>query len=397
MANTTITTLLLALLCVSVVESARNKFNPSNVETSICKSLVEPQGYTCQEHKVTTKDGHILGLQRIPVGRSGKPADKPPVLLQHGLFMDAATWLFNSPNESLAFILADRGYDVWLGNIRGTESSRGHTSLSPNDPNFWNWSWDELAADDLPANVQYVHDQTRQNLHYVGHSQGTLMALTAFSQRNLLNLIRSAALLSPVAYLSQMSTLLGRSVADTFLAEEIFWLGVHEFIPQGQQLAQLLKPICTQPGIDCPSLLSAITGPNCCLNTSRTNLFLDHEPQSTATKNLIHLAQMVRWGKFAMYDYENPLENTRHYGQPSPPLYNIANIPIDLPLFLSYGGKDTLSDPNDVQRLLGDLKNHDKDKLVTQFIENYAHMDFVIGVNANTVVYEPLIAFFQQH
>ena len=34
-----------------------------------------------------------------------------------------------------------------------------------------------------------------------------------------------------------------------------------------------------------------VLGPNCCLNSSRTNEFLDHEPQSTATKNMIHLAQ----------------------------------------------------------------------------------------------------------
>lgn len=36
---------------------------------------------------MTSEDGYILGLQRIPTGRSGEKADKPPVLLQHGLFV----------------------------------------------------------------------------------------------------------------------------------------------------------------------------------------------------------------------------------------------------------------------------------------------------------------------
>lgn len=38
--------------------------------------------------QVTTKDGYILSMQRIPGGRSGEKAgSRVPVLLQHGLLM----------------------------------------------------------------------------------------------------------------------------------------------------------------------------------------------------------------------------------------------------------------------------------------------------------------------
>lgn len=35
----------------------------------------------------------------------------------------------------------------------------------------------------------------------------------------------------------------------------------------------------------------ATVGKNCCVNSSATDIFLQHEPQPTATKNMIHLAQ----------------------------------------------------------------------------------------------------------
>ena len=96
-----------------------------------------------------------------------------------------------------------------------------------------------------------------------------------------------------------------------------------------------------------------------------------------------------------MYDYNEEEENRKHYGQARPPVYNMTSIPNDLPLFLSYGGKDALSDAKDVQLLLDSLKDHDGDKLVVQFIEDYAHADYVMGVNAKQAVYDPLMVFFR--
>ncbi|PRQ52660.1 putative triacylglycerol lipase [Rosa chinensis] len=362
----------------------------------ICASMVEAQGYPCEEHTVTTEDGYILSMQRIPGGKSGETSgNKIPVLLQHGLLMDGITWLLLPPDQALAFLLADNGYEVWIANTRGTQYSLGHTSLTPDDPAYWEWSWDELVVYDLPATYQYVHNQAGQKIHYVGHSLGTLIALGAFSKDQLVNMLRSAVLLSPIAHVGQMTSPLARAAAENFIAEALYKAGYREFNPRLEAIIKVLNASCAKSGVDCTNLLTSFTGQNCCLNPSIVQVFLAHEPQASATKNMIHISQMIRDGKVAMFDYIDKDKNQKHYRQDTPPEYKMASIPHDLPLFLSYGGADALSDVQDVKLLLNSLKDHDGDKLVVQYRDDYAHADFVMGETAKRDVYDPLMAFFK--
>ncbi|XP_020109283.1 triacylglycerol lipase 2-like [Ananas comosus] len=396
-------TFMFRLILLSLGLTANNSLNLKEDQTStghgdgICKSRLEIYGYECQEHHVTTEDGYILSIQRVPNGRSGTGKDattKVPVLLQHGVLMDGITWLLSSPDKSLGYILADSGYDVWIANSRGTKYSLRHMFLSPSNSAYWEWSWDQLVAYDLPAVVEYVYNQTRnQKIHYIGHSLGTLMALASFCEHRLLDMIRSAALLCPIAFLDQITSSIARASANAFVGEVSYWLGLHEFNIIGRSGDELLLQVCNQPGVNCYDLITSFTGRNCCLNSSSVRVFLDHEPQPTAMKNMIHMAQMIRRGTIAKYDYDSYEENMKHYGQAHPPAYNMSNIPNNFPLFLSYGGRDALSDSNDVRHLLKMLKCHHKTKLKVRFLQNYAHGDFVMAVNAKQLVYDPLISF----
>nr|AGV54324.1 triacylglycerol lipase 2-like protein [Phaseolus vulgaris] len=381
-------------LVLTTVSHGRN-INPPVY--GICSSSVILHGYKCQEHEVTTNDGYILSVQRIPEGRangSGSRTRKQPVIIQHGVLVDGMTWLLNPPEQDLPLILADNGFDVWIANSRGTRFSRRHISLDPSSPAFWNWSWDELVSYDLPAIFNYVFTQTQQKINYVGHSLGTLTALASFSEGKLVNQLKSAALLSPIAYLSHMNTALGVIAAKSFVGEVTTLFGLAEFNPKGLTVDAFLKSLCAYPGIDCYDLMTEITGKNCCLNSSTVDIFLRNEPQSTSTKNMVHLAQTVRRGVLTKFNYVRPDYNIMHYGDVFPPIYNLSNIPHDLPLFISYGGRDALSDARDVQNLLDNLKFHDVDKLSVQFIKEYAHADYVMGFNAKDFVYNAVISFF---
>jgi lysosomal acid lipase/cholesteryl ester hydrolase len=104
----------------------------------------------------------------------------------------------------------------------------------------------------------------------------------------------------------------------------------------------------------------------------------------------------VRDGVLQKYDYVLPSRNIASYGWAEPPAYNMSNIPADFPLFLSYGGLDALADPTDVRILLDDLRGHHPDKLTVQYLEHFAHLDFVMGVCAKDYVYEDVIAFLHR-
>ena len=92
--------------------------------------------------------------------------------LQHGLFSDATTWVLHGA-QSLSVVLAQAGYDVWLGNNRGNVYSRHNTHLDPvkDYTQFFDYSFYELGKFDAPAQINYVLRQTgKSKLSYIGHS-----------------------------------------------------------------------------------------------------------------------------------------------------------------------------------------------------------------------------------
>jgi gastric triacylglycerol lipase len=88
----------------------------------------------------------------------------------------------NDEDKAPAFVLANRGYDVWLGNIRGNRYSNAALSL-PYIRDYWEFSFDEMAQFDLTASFKYIANKTSKKIHYIGHSQGTLIMFIALSMK----------------------------------------------------------------------------------------------------------------------------------------------------------------------------------------------------------------------
>ncbi|KAL2634034.1 hypothetical protein R1flu_005513 [Riccia fluitans] len=368
-----------------------------NADTwNLCEQIILKMGYPCQNYTVTTEDGFLLGVYRMPYGFNENLPEKswsrPPVFLQHGLLQGGDNWVLNNPEESLAYILADAGFDVWLGNIRGTRWSHGHVSLHPQDKDYWDWGLDELAGYDLPAMLEFVYKSTARKLLYVGHSQGTIIGFAAFTQDRVGEFVAAAAMLSPITYLDHINCAFCNVASHYYVERMMKTIGVHEFNLRNEIGVELVDRVCSSPKVDCENLLASITGANCCFNSTRIPFYMQYEPHSTSLKNLAHLAQMVRKGTFEMYDY-GKLGNILHYYRLSPPAYDLFKIPQSMPIWLAWGGNDALADPVDVAHTMAELPS--KPELV--YVEDYGHIDFVLSTRAKSDVYDSLIAFFRAH
>lgn len=74
--------------------------------------MIEYWGYPAEEHKVTTEDGYVLTLHRIPYGRGQNQSldvSRTPVFLGHCLLCSSAVFAFGPPEQEIAYILADAG------------------------------------------------------------------------------------------------------------------------------------------------------------------------------------------------------------------------------------------------------------------------------------------------
>ena len=71
--------------------------------------------------------------------------------------------------------MVDRGYDVWMGNARGTKYSNVHERDSPDSDSpwtlkeRWNFSWADKGRYDLPAFIDKI-------LEVTGEPKVTVMA-----------------------------------------------------------------------------------------------------------------------------------------------------------------------------------------------------------------------------
>lgn len=313
------------------------------------------------------------------------------IFLQHGLMGSSDNWNTNNEEDCLAYLLSDAGFDVWMGNFRGNIYSRNHTTLTHNDPEFWRFSFDEMAKYDLPAMLDYVLDQTGvEKVQYIGHSMGTTTFFALMSsQPSYQEKVSSMIALAPVATLRNIQSPI-KYLAP--LVNEIHFIlrmfGSEQEIMTNRMMISLWDPynVCNNHDF-CENLQFIITG----FDPKRADekmvpMILSHNPAGASTQTLFHFAQGVDSGNFAMFDH-GIIQNRKRYGQDKPPLYNVSNIA--LPITLFHGKSDWLTGTEDIQYLENTLPNLVASHQVLN--PTFSHLDFLWARDARNLVYDNIL------
>jgi pimeloyl-ACP methyl ester carboxylesterase len=336
-------------------------------------------GYQFEAHNVTTADGYILTLFRIP-GSLASPlsSPKPVVFLQHGLLDLADTWLMDLPS-SPAFMFSDAGFDVWLGNSRGSFHSLGHVTYNYNtDPQYWQFTWQHMADYDIPAVIPFVLQHTGQaKLSYVGHSQGTLQMFAHLAaDPSFMNYLNVFIALAPVGTVRHLEIFMMKLVEKVPILKALEDVGVYQFLPNYQE-NDMFYQVCSWFGPVCNYFTGFFADKEVDNdNKAQFPTILAHEPGGTSILNMQHWQQMVNYPSYKVQKFDFGKDgNMEKYGQSTPPVYDLTKLPGPIALFS--GSADRLADPTDVKWLESVIP--DSSMVYKNEWKGFGHLTFIWG------------------
>ncbi|EFA01688.2 Lipase 3-like Protein [Tribolium castaneum] len=349
--------------------------------------IIRRSGYPFIEYKVQTKDGYILSVFRIP-----SVQQKAPVFMLHGIQSTSGIFV-GMGKHSLAFLLADAGYDVWLGNYRGTEYSEGHTHLNITQRDYWNYGVDEIALIDVPTMLNLVRYYTwkRGKIIYIGHSLGTSAAMmyACEYQEHAKETVKLFIFMAPAYKLNNMRSpyrvffplmRTALSLSNNLNIVQVFSRGYAR---------RLTRPTClAAPSLMllCLSLVNLFLGPFTQISPETVPVLFNQLPGGTSLKTLTYLSEAVR-GQFRKFDYGG--RNLFMYGNSTPPSYNISRV--EVPVFIFYASHDWATSKPDAINLYRSLPPASRFGIYEISNLRFNHFDFLFGKEAKTLVHDKIL------
>ncbi|XP_044763221.1 lipase 1-like isoform X2 [Coccinella septempunctata] len=374
---------------------AQRSFDDNSIDPDLLLDLdvlLKKHGYPVETHEIKTDDGYLLTIFRLPHGKNGSGVNPRPILMMHGMFGTAYNFVYTEYfNMSKAGYFADHGYDVWLGNARGTTYGRKHVKLHPKNADFWKFSYHDIGLHDLPATVDYILNVTgRNSLFYIGHSQGgTIFYVLASLRPEYQKKFAQVSLTAPAGFMAhyQMTRIKAVSRHHRTLYELALKTNNMEFPPSWLNFPGILSSLCVGTVMEsfCQRAFINFNGEDSGELDMKIFPMLIHSLTTTSVMQNLHYAQNINAEKFRQWDHGKE-KNLEIYGQAEPPEYPVEKI--EVPVRIYYGCNDKMAAEGDQEEMCRVLKNCTTHKMGNP---KWNHFDFLFSKNFEKVLFEPMI------
>jgi pimeloyl-ACP methyl ester carboxylesterase len=318
-----------------------------------------------------TEDGWRIALHRYGC----EPATRGlPVVLCHGLSSNRYT--FDMPSgPSLARFLAAQGRSVWVPELRGSGMSQVPGLRQSDVP--YSWDFDDHLLKDVPAIIRHVLDATgAPAVHWVGHSMGGMLILAHVARHPDERIASAVVLGSPLDYSKIRNPGFDLLLKFRWLIRP---LAVFPLPFVGRLLVPLAHVLPTR-------LVSLFHQPNIAPEIAR-RVFAVASQVVTSTKLWLDFGRFLATGTFAAAN-----------GKP----YLAGIEKVSIPVLLASGAQDAMAPPDSV---VLPRDNFTDDELhpsmvfgkASGCVEDYGHMDLVLGVRSAAEVFPRVLNWLEKH
>ena len=331
-------------------------------------------------HDLTTKDGYQLTLFQILPNESLKKKNKVALVI-HGILDSADTFAFDK--NSVVHELLREGYEVWVGNNRGSKYSCTHKRYSNISDEYWDYSFQEMAEYDVPAFYEKILEKSPlAEISLIAHSQGATQSFLALSSNPfILKKTKKFVPLAPVLFMSENSK--NTNILNTYKKYHISHL--FKFmkmnsillvdVAQNRVAHFVINLFCNKSSFVCSYLFANSIDRNPhSIDLARMAEYLSYCPSGSPIKSFEHFTQLIYSDDkpvFKAYDY-GKLKNLEKYGKEDVDVYDISKI--DIPIYLIHGETDVLSD------IESNIRISEMNLNVKRFmLENSGHVQFTWG------------------
>ncbi|KAJ3059412.1 cholesterol esterase [Podochytrium sp. JEL0797] len=348
--------------------------------------IVRNWGYRCEEYSVLTADKVVLTIQRIlpPRGATQSNTTTLPVILFHG-FGGSGNCFVCAPkrDQNLPFFLLDNGCaEVWLANVRGPL----YTDFTQRGSR--EFSIDDIVYHDVPSMIDRVL-QVSGNSHIacVGISQGTTSLFGALAVSEELNRkVKLAVLLAPTLKPC------GHSISD--IVPPLFrYVGVNvgnEVYLNSTQVFKELMPVQVSSKVIAVFTQFGFKWDFTTLGgDARLMPLCAHGYHGTSRDVVGHWLQTIEGdSSFAHFQKQSSWFDMFRAPQATSSPIKYPTKHITAPLHLIYSFEDPITDPEQLRKYLPER---------TKFVDipGYSHVDFLWAVDANKLVFEPILNLIQ--